>query len=221
MPKDPNRDTIPPTWKAERVRITAQRPVVPRPTPQRTEYSHQLPAKGETEESDREVLLRSMNEMEARFEQRLTESRRATQAEALRPKKRDWGDIATKFVAALALIGTSLGAMKPTKDERLDKGYEDLAKALRTVEAHDQGTASSLEALRAWLAGYFNATGVKTIDPPGAPPAARVELLPAPLQAQDDIVRPGQHAPAIQVRTPMPAPPPSSAPIKLAPKLAE
>ena len=171
--------------------------------------------------SDRELLLQVMAEFESRQDEKLEQYVQQSQRPAPPSKRHNWGDIVTKLVAALSLIGATLAGLKPTKDDRVDKAYEDLAKAVRTVESQQQRSDASVEALRAWLAGYFNATGVKTIDPPGAPPAARVELLPQPMQQPDDVVRPGQPAPAIQVRTPMPAPPPSSAPIKLAPKLAE
>jgi hypothetical protein len=175
--------------------------------------------------SERELILQAIQsatestkrELSELLEERLQQSRSTPP-----PKKQSWQDIATKLVAALGVIAGALGMLKPSKDERVDKAYEDLAKAVRTIETQQQRSDSSVEALRAWLAGYFNATGVKVIDLPGAPAPARVELLPPPLQPQDDdVVRPGARAPAIQVRTPLPSPPPSAAPIKLAPRLPE
>lgn len=195
-----------------------QRPQPPRP---RARLSSNHDSDG-LSSNERELILQAIQtataqatkQVKADLEARIAQSQRAPA-----PKKHDWGDIATKFVAALALIGTTLGALKPTKDERVDKAYEDLAKAVKTIETQQQRTDSSVESLRSWLAGYLNATGVKTIDPPGAPPAQQVELLPAPLVRGTKRGQ-AEAAPAIQVRTPLPAPPPSVAPIKLAPKLA-
>ncbi len=206
MPKDPNRDTSPP-GPVDRQAARGR--------PSRTGIAHQLPALGQTEESDREILLRSMAEMESRFEQRLAESRRATAAAEIAPKKRDWGDLATKLVAALGVVAGALGMLKPSKDDRVAPAYDELGRAVKTLESHQLATDSSIEQLRAWLSGYLHATGVKVTEPKGAPPAAIVELQPAPLVANDTIT-PNQPA-AIQVKTPIPAPPPSTKPIVLKP----
>lgn len=213
MPKNPDRDTLPPLLRGSEAIPYKDRT---RPLPARTTSPGiGIPAAGTTEESDRDVLLRTFREMESRFEQRLAESRRATAAADLAPKKRDWGDLATKAVAALGVIAGTLGMLKPSKDDRVAPAYEELGRAVKTLESHQLATDSSLEQIRAWLSGYLQATGVKVAEPKGAPPATIVELQPAPLVANDRVT--ASQAPAIQVKTPLPAPPPSTKPIVLKP----
>ncbi len=186
-----------------------------RPGGPRTGPERQLPPYGASEESDREVLLRTIREMELRFEQRLTESKRESQVASLAPKKRDWGDLATKFVAAFAAIAGVAGILKPTQDNRVVESHDDVAKAIAQLDAHQRSTDSSLEQLRAWIDGYLTVTGVKVSKPSGAPPPAIVELQPAPLVTSDKIT--AHQAPSIQVRTPIPLPPMSAKPVVLKP----
>ncbi len=200
MPRNPDRTTVPPTppdRREERARV------VTRPS---------LPERGTSEESEREVFMRALASIEAKVDAKISAAQRSTE-----PPKKSWKDLATQFIAALSLIGGVIANIKPTTDARLDPAYEKLAAAVTTMDTRQQRTDASVEGLRAWLAGYFAVTGVKVVDPPGTPAPLRVELQPAPLQS-DDTVRPGA-APAVQVRTPLPAPPPSAKPIQLAPRL--
>lgn len=209
MPSRSDRDTVPPGDGTSRFHRDEPRT---RPSLPRTGVERQLPARGESEESDREVLLRTLAELEGRFDEKLEASRRLSAA----PKPRDWGDLATKFVAALGVVAGAAGVLKPApKDTRVDDAYSETAKAIKTLEAHQSSTDSSLEGLRAWIAGYLASTGVKVAEPRGAPPAAIVELQPAPLVSSDTITP--RQAPAVQVRTPLPLPPASSKPIVLRP----
>lgn len=207
MPRPPDLPTLRPkadphAWPEERTR-----PGIPR-----TGIARQLPPPGSSEESDREVLLRAIADMRTEFEERLAISRRESEA----PRRRTWEDQLTKVAAAVAVVVGSFAALKPTpKDERVDDAYKQLGEAVTKLDSHQRSTDSSLEGLRAWLAGYLASTGVKVAEPRGAPPAAVVELQPAPLVTSDTITP--HQAPAVQVRTPLPLPPASSKPVVLKP----
>jgi hypothetical protein len=159
-------------------------------------------------------VLRALAETKAELERQIVETRRMSMA----PPKRSWEDRLTKVATAVAVILGAVAALKPavpTKDERVDDAYKNLSTAVHEIDAHQRSSDASIEGIRAWLAGYLSSTGVKVIDPPGAPPRSIVELSPAPLQT-DDVVRHGA-APAVQVKTPLPLPPASAPPVVLKP----
>lgn len=206
MPTSRDRETLPPDDGFRREERT-------RPGTPRTGAERQLPApRDPPPDPDRELILRAMADLKSDLEGQLAASRRASEA----PRRRGWEDQLTKVAAAVAVIVGAFAAFKPTgRDPRVDEGYKNLSDAVQKLDEHQRSSDSSVEGLRAWIAGYLASTGVKTVDPPGAPPRAIVELQPAPLQS-DDVVRPGA-APAVQVKTPLPLPPASAKPVVLKP----
>lgn len=139
------------------------------------------------------------------------------------PPSRGWKH--PSVLAHFAALVTSIGALAasfqacsrpPPPEEKADRVYETLRERVEEQAEAQRQQGQDLRDLRAWLRGYFQATGVRIPDPPGTAPAApvRVVLEPAPAGSSAPMVaapkRPGRppEPQGVRVLTPLPAPRP-------------
>jgi hypothetical protein len=171
---------------------------------------------------DREEIGRWLRGVEDRFNARLNGleleiAAKPPESSIGRRNAAFWANAGAVLMGLGACIAAASQCSKPPPPELKAAQVYDTVKGELDRLARVQGQQhDDLVQLRAWLSGYFKATGVRVADPPGTPaaPPLLLSVEPSPAASVSPVVvkRPGS-APkpaAVRVLKPLPSPAPSA-----------